>query len=60
MKITAKISRYAIRIEDGQGLVRMGDAKDRVDFEQMAFKDFAIMIPAGKWHNVINTGTTPL
>lgn len=49
-----------IRIEDGQGLVRMGDTKDRVDFEQMAYKDFAIMIPAGKWHNVINTGNTPL
>lgn len=49
-----------IRIEEGQGLVRMGDSKDRVDFEHMAYKDFAIMVPAGKWHNVINTGHAPL
>lgn len=49
-----------IRIEEGQGLVQMGDRKDRLDFQQLAYKDFAIMIPAGKWHNVTNVGGTPL
>ncbi|MFD2369166.1 cupin domain-containing protein [Brevibacillus sp. GCM10020057] len=49
-----------IRIEEGQGLVQMGDRKDRLDFEKMAYADYAIMIPAGKWHNVTNTGNTPL
>ncbi|MGB3974054.1 MAG: cupin domain-containing protein [Peptococcia bacterium] len=49
-----------IRIEQGQGIVLMGDCKDRVNFKQMVSDDFAIFIPAGKWHNVINTGNTPL
>jgi mannose-6-phosphate isomerase-like protein (cupin superfamily) len=26
----------------------------------MAYDDYAIMIPAGKWHNVINMGNIPL
>lgn len=49
-----------IRVEQGQGLVQMGDSRDRVDFAQMVYDDDAIMIPAGKWHNLINTGNTPL
>ncbi|WP_419874863.1 cupin domain-containing protein [Candidatus Pristimantibacillus sp. PTI5] len=49
-----------IRIEEGQGLVQMGDSNDKLDFQVMAYDDYAIMIPAGKWHNVTNTGNTPL
>ncbi|MEH7887266.1 cupin domain-containing protein [Bacillus sp. JJ1609] len=49
-----------LRIEEGQGLVQMGDSKDQLDFEEQAFDDYAIMIPAGKWHNVTNTGDKPL
>ena len=49
-----------IRIEDGQGLVKMGDRKDRLDFQANVYDDFAFIIPAGKWHNLINTGNKPL
>ncbi|WP_330615515.1 cupin domain-containing protein [Romboutsia sp. 1001713B170131_170501_G6] len=49
-----------IRIEEGQGLVKMGDSKDNLDFQRKVYDDYAIMIPAGKWHNVINTGNKPL
>lgn len=49
-----------IRIEQGQALVQMGDSPHHLDFQAMAYDDFAIMIPAGKWHNVINTGNRPL
>ncbi|OEH85148.1 cupin [Desulfuribacillus stibiiarsenatis] len=49
-----------IRIEEGQGLVMMGDSKDRLDFQANVYEDYAIFIPAGKWHNLINTGCTPL
>ncbi|GED17521.1 cupin domain-containing protein [Aneurinibacillus migulanus] len=49
-----------IRIEEGQGLVQIGDSKYKLDFQEMAYDDFAIMIPAGKWHNVTNTGNKPL
>jgi len=38
----------------------MGDSKDRLDFEALARDGFAVMIPAGKWHNVINIGNVPL
>ncbi|WP_339225504.1 cupin domain-containing protein [Paenibacillus sp. FSL H8-0332] len=49
-----------IRIEEGQGLVQMGDRKDNLDFQVMAYDDYAIMVPAGKWHNLTNTGNKPL
>ncbi|WP_053957704.1 cupin domain-containing protein [Inediibacterium massiliense] len=49
-----------IRIEEGQGLVMMGDSKDHLDFQRRVFDDYAFIIPAGKWHNLINTGNTPL
>lgn len=49
-----------IRIEDGQATVRMGKSKDNLDFKTNAYNDFAIMIPAGTWHNVINIGKKPL
>lgn len=49
-----------IRIEEGQGLVQMGDSKDNFDFQRNVFNDYIIIIPAGKWHNVINTGNMPI
>ncbi len=49
-----------IRIEEGQGLIKMGDRKDNLDFQESVYDDFAIVIPAGKWHNLINTGSQPL
>ncbi len=49
-----------IRIEEGQGLVKMGDSKYNLDFQRKVYDDFAFIIPAGKWHNVINTGNEPL
>jgi len=49
-----------IRIEEGQGLVQMGDSKDKLDFRAEVYDDYAIMIPAGKWHNLTNTGNKPL
>ena len=49
-----------IRIEEGQGLVKMGDRKDRLDFQEKVYDDFAFIIPAGKWHNLINTGNKPI
>ncbi|WP_312113105.1 cupin domain-containing protein [Brevibacillus reuszeri] len=49
-----------IRIEEGQGLVQMGPRKDFLDVQEMAYAGYAVMVPAGTWHNVINTGNTPL
>lgn len=49
-----------IRIEQGQGLAMMGDRMDRMDFQANVEDDFIIIIPAGKWHNLMNTGNIPL
>jgi len=49
-----------IRLEQGQGIVRMGDRQDRLDFQRRVYDDFAFIIPAGKWHNLINTGDVPI
>jgi len=49
-----------IRIEQGEGIVKMGDRKDKLNFQERVYDDFAFVIPAGKWHNLINTGNEPL
>lgn len=49
-----------LRIEKGVGKVQMGDAEDQLTFEATAEEDFAIFIPAGKWHNVTNVGDKPM
>ena len=49
-----------LRVEQGQGIVRMGKGKGNLNFERNVYDDFAIMMPAGTWHNVINTGNIPL
>jgi len=49
-----------LRIEDGEAKVMMGDSEDALTFVETAETDFAIIVPAGKWHNLINTGDRPL
>jgi mannose-6-phosphate isomerase-like protein (cupin superfamily) len=49
-----------IRIEQGQGLVKMGQSKTNLDFQRRVADEYAIFIPAGTWHNLINTGNIPL
>lgn len=49
-----------ICIEEGRALVQMGDSKNNLDFQAVAGEDYAIMIPAGKWHNLTNLDDEPL
>jgi len=49
-----------IRIEEGEGLVKMGDSENNLDFQERVYDDFIFIIPAGKWHNLVNTGDTPI
>jgi mannose-6-phosphate isomerase-like protein (cupin superfamily) len=49
-----------IRIEEGQARVELGEAEDRVDEAHDVSDDWAVVIPSGIWHNVINTGTGEL
>lgn len=49
-----------LRIEQGQGIVRMGSRKDNLNYQRNVTDGFAIMVPAGIWHNLINIGKEPL
>lgn len=49
-----------IRIESGTAKTVMGDTKSNLDFEAKAEADWAIFVPAGKWHNITNEGDEEL
>ena len=49
-----------LRVEQGSGLVMMGDSEDNLDFQKRVEDDFAIFIPSGKWHNLVNDSDVPL
>ena len=49
-----------LRLEEGQGIVMMGACRERLNFQRPICQDDAIFVPAGTWHNVVNTGRTPL
>jgi len=45
-----------LRIEQGSARVEMGPSENEVDFTQDVGADWAIVVPGGVWHNVVNTG----
>ena len=49
-----------IRIESGKAKVYMGAGRN--DLKEMGCVDgnYAILIPAGTWHNIVNVGNSPL
>lgn len=49
-----------VRIEEGRGLLLMGDDPDNPNFQQTVTDDYAFIIPAGKWHNLTNIGSSSL
>lgn len=49
-----------IRIESGNGLVQMGIDKNNLIYQVPVSSGYAVIIPSGIWHNIINIGNTPL
>lgn len=49
-----------IRIESGCALVKMGCSPNALTLQQRVDSSYALIIPAGTWHNVVNAGNTPL
>ena len=47
-----------IRIEAGEAEVRLGTGPDAMTETHTVGGDWAAIIPAGTWHNVVNTGDT--
>ncbi len=49
-----------LRVEEGRGRVQMGPAQESLTFDREVGPDWAILVPAGSWHNVTNVGDGPL
>ena len=49
-----------IKIEEGIGFVMMGENKDALNIQNRVNRNYAILIPAGTYHNLKNTGSRPL
>ncbi len=49
-----------LRIEQGRARVTFGPSAEQVDEEHEVSDDWAIVVPGGVWHNVINTGSGEL
>ena len=49
-----------IRIESGSARVELGGSEGNPAKVQDVGDDWAVIIPSGTWHNVVNTGTGPL
>ena len=46
-----------LRVEQGSGRVELGKSEDSVDETHEVGPDWAIIVPAGIWHNLVNTGS---
>ena len=46
-----------LRVEQGKGRVEFGKSEDSVDETHEVGPDWAVIVPAGIWHNLVNTGT---
>ncbi len=49
-----------LRLDAGSGRVQMGPAKDQLTFDKEVSDGWCVLVPAGTWHNITNTGTTPM
>ena len=49
-----------LRFEQGTGETRMGPTEDEVTFTAEVGPEMAVFVPAGTWHNVVNTGDDEL
>ena len=49
-----------LRVEQGRARVELGRTEGTIDETHEVEDDWAIIVPAGVWHNVVNTGTTEL
>jgi len=45
-----------LRLEQGQARVEFGLSEEAVDESFEVSADWALIVPAGVWHNVVNTG----
>jgi mannose-6-phosphate isomerase-like protein (cupin superfamily) len=49
-----------LRLEQGKARVDFGSSEESVDESHDVGDDWAFIVPAGVWHNVVNTGDEPV
>jgi mannose-6-phosphate isomerase-like protein (cupin superfamily) len=49
-----------LRLDGGRGRVQMGPAEDQLDFDEEVEDGWAVLVPAGSWHNITNIGDSPI
>ena len=49
-----------IKTEDGRATVFIGRSAEDFYYQRLIDRDFAVIIPAGTWHNIKNAGDVPL
>ena len=49
-----------LRIEQGQARIELGRTEEKIDETHEVADDWAVVVPAGVWHNVVNTGNGEL
>ena len=59
LELHADVDQF-LRIESGCGFVKMGTCKEKLSYQKNVCSGYAIFVPAGTWHNLINTGNCPI
>jgi mannose-6-phosphate isomerase-like protein (cupin superfamily) len=49
-----------LRVEAGRGRAQLGPGPEQLSFEQDVADGWCVLVPAGTWHDVTNTGDEPL
>ena len=49
-----------LRLDGGSGRVQMGSAQDELSFDKEVSEGWCVLVPAGTWHKITNTGATPM
>lgn len=59
LEVHYKVDQF-LRLEQGRGRVQMGPTEDQLNFDQEVGADWAVLVPAGTWHNITNIGDEPV
>lgn len=49
-----------VRVESGRAKVYFGNSRNSLREAEVVNENYAILIPAGTWHNIVNIGNCPL
>ena len=49
-----------LRLDAGTGRVQMGATKDNLTYTKEVSDGWCVLVPAGTWHNITNTGDDPM